>query len=58
MRRLRRRLGDDHTTRLQDLNVRCHVTAANNFLDWLADEELTLGICTQPDLEQIGRAHV
>lgn len=43
MRRLRRRLGDDHTTRLQDLNVRCHVTAAGNFLDWLGGEGLTLG---------------
>ncbi|MFB7501705.1 hypothetical protein ACFC09_44875 [Streptomyces sp. NPDC056161] len=52
MRRLRRRLGDDHTTRLQDLNVRCHVTAANNFIDWLGGEGLTLGTCTQTDLER------
>lgn len=32
MRQLRCRLSDDHGTRLQDLNVRCNVTAANNFL--------------------------
>ncbi|WP_055632853.1 hypothetical protein [Streptomyces griseoruber] len=52
MRRLRRRLGEDHTTRLQDLNVRCHVTAADSFLTWLNREGLTLGTCTQPDLER------
>ncbi|WP_243745118.1 hypothetical protein [Streptomyces hainanensis] len=33
LRRLRRRLGEEHAIRLQDLNVRCHVTAAGNFLD-------------------------
>ncbi|WP_245699950.1 hypothetical protein [Streptomyces roseifaciens] len=52
MRRLRRRLGEDHTTRLQDLNVRCHVTAADSFLTWLNREGLTLETCTQPDLER------
>ncbi|MFI2207907.1 site-specific integrase [Streptomyces sp. NPDC020192] len=52
LRRLRRRLGGEHTTRLQDVNVRCHVTAADNFLTWLTREGLTLGICTQPDLER------
>ncbi|WP_344597620.1 site-specific integrase [Streptomyces violaceusniger] len=52
LRRLRRRLGEEHTTRLQDLNVRCHVTAADNLLTWLAREGLTLGTCTQPDLER------
>jgi hypothetical protein len=52
VRRLQRRLGDDHTTRLQDLNVRCHVTAAGNFLTWLTSAGLTLGNCTQPDLER------
>ncbi|MER6356602.1 hypothetical protein ABT186_33535 [Streptomyces sp. NPDC001634] len=52
LRRLRRRLGEDHTTRLQDLNVRCHITAADNFLTWLVGEGLTLGTCTQPDLER------
>ncbi|MEU5105199.1 site-specific integrase [Streptomyces sp. NPDC021354] len=52
LRRLRRRIGDQHTTQLQDLNVRCHVTAANNFLTWLAAEGFTLGTCTQADLER------
>jgi hypothetical protein len=52
MRRLRRRLAEDHVTRLQDLNVRCHVTAADSFLTWLNSEGLTLGTCTQPDLER------
>ncbi|MCX4581214.1 site-specific integrase [Streptomyces sp. NBC_01571] len=52
MRRLRRRLGEGHATRLQDLNVRCHVTAADSFLTWLNSEGLTLGTCTQPDLER------
>ncbi|WP_331763202.1 site-specific integrase (plasmid) [Streptomyces sp. NBC_01590] len=52
LRRLRRRIGDLHTTQLQDLNVRCHVTAAHNFLIWLAAEGLTLGTCTQADLER------
>ncbi|WP_431981333.1 hypothetical protein [Streptomyces qinglanensis] len=52
MRRLRRRLGEDHTTRLQDLNVRCHVTAADSFLTRLNREGLTLGTCTRPDLER------
>jgi len=52
LRRLRRRLGEDHTTRLQDLNVRCHVTAAANFLDWLAGNGLTLNTCTQPHLDR------
>ncbi|MFD0526065.1 hypothetical protein ACFQ1I_00515 [Kitasatospora arboriphila] len=52
LRRLRRRIGEQHTTQLQDLNVRCHVTAADNFLTWLAGERLTSGSCTQPDLER------
>jgi hypothetical protein len=52
LRRLRRRLGEDHTSRLQDLNVRCHVTAADNFLTWLASHGLGLDACTQPDLER------
>jgi hypothetical protein len=51
LRRLRRRIGDQHTTQLQDVNVRCHVTAADNFLTWLAAEGLALGTCTQADLE-------
>ncbi|WP_204249052.1 site-specific integrase [Nocardia arizonensis] len=52
LRRLRDRLGDNHTTRLQDLNLRCHVTAADNFLTWLAEQELTLSSCAQADLER------
>lgn len=32
--------------------MRCHVTAADNFLTWLAAEEPTLGTCTQADLER------
>ncbi|MFC4606910.1 hypothetical protein ACFO9E_03590 [Streptomyces maoxianensis] len=34
------------------MNVRCHVNAAGNFLAWLAGEGLTLGTCTQADLER------
>ncbi|MER5935559.1 hypothetical protein [Streptomyces sp. NPDC002054] len=43
-----RRLRRPH---LQALNVRCHVTATANFLDWLAGNGLTLSDCTQADLE-------
>ncbi|MFJ2008339.1 site-specific integrase [Streptomyces chartreusis] len=56
LRRLRRRLGEGHTTHLQALNVRCHVTASANFLDWLASNGLTLGTCTQAAVEQWGSA--
>ncbi len=52
VRRLRQRLGEAHATHLQALNVRCHVTAAASFLDWLAAENLTLASCTQPDLDR------
>ncbi len=52
LRRLRRRLGTAHASHLQALNVRCHTTAAVNFLDWLASRNLTLAACTQPDLDQ------
>jgi hypothetical protein len=52
LRRLRRRLGTAHTSRLQALNGRCHTTAAVNFLDWLANRNLTLAGCTQLDLDQ------
>jgi hypothetical protein len=52
LRRLRRRLGIAHTSRLQALNVRCHTTAAVNFLDWLANRNLTLASCIQLDLDQ------
>lgn len=52
LRRLRRRLGEDHTTHLQALNVRCHVTAAVNFLDWLATNASTLNTCTQAHVDR------
>lgn len=52
LRRLRRRLGDAHASHLQALNVRCHVTAAAGFLDWLTAQGLTLAACTQPDLDR------
>jgi hypothetical protein len=52
LRRLRQRLGAAHATHLQALNIRCHLTAATNFLDWLAAENLTLASCTQPDLDR------
>ncbi|MET9387461.1 hypothetical protein ABZY09_42205, partial [Streptomyces sp. NPDC002928] len=32
--------------------MRCHVTAADNFLTWLAADGITLGTCTQADLER------
>jgi hypothetical protein len=52
LRRLRGRLGADHATHLQMANVRSHITAAANFLDWLSSRGLTLTTCTQPDLDQ------
>ena len=52
LRRLRRRIGEQHVSHLQALNVRCHVTAAANFLDWLAAGEVTLASCTQADLDR------
>lgn len=51
LRRLRQRLGERHTTRLQDLNVRCHVTAAAGLLDWLSARARALADCTQADLD-------
>ena len=52
LRKLRQRLREAPTTRLQDLNIRCHVTAAANFLDWLAGQGLTLAACSQGDLDR------
>jgi hypothetical protein len=52
LRRLRQRLGTAHATHLQILNVRCHVTAATGFLDWLTAQDLTLSSCAQPDLDR------
>jgi hypothetical protein len=36
---------------LQDLNVRCHVTAAAGFLDWLSARDRPLADYTQADLD-------
>ena len=52
LRRLRQRSRTTHATYLQVVNVRCHVTAAASFLDWLAAEGLALSSCTQPDLDR------
>jgi len=52
LRRLRQRLAETHATHLQVLNVRCHVSAATSFLDWLAAGDITLASCTQPDLDR------
>lgn len=51
LRKLRTRLRDAPATRLQVNNVRNHVTAAADFLDWLAARGLTLGSCRQGDLD-------
>ncbi|HEX6683525.1 MAG TPA: hypothetical protein VF062_12045 [Candidatus Limnocylindrales bacterium] len=51
LRRLRNRLRGNHVTHLQALNIRCHITAAVNFLDWLGSRNLTLPACTQVDLD-------
>jgi len=55
LRRLRQRLarrGGTRATHLQALNLRCHVTAAANFLAWLRRQGRTLATCTQADLER------
>jgi hypothetical protein len=52
LRRLRGRLGAGQATHLQMANVRSHITAAVNFLDWLVGRGLILTTCTQPDLDQ------
>lgn len=52
LRKLRNRLRDAPATRLQVTNVRTHVTAAANFLDWLAGQDLTLDSCRQGDLDR------
>ncbi|WP_405961960.1 hypothetical protein OG713_44310 [Streptomyces sp. NBC_00723] len=51
LRPLRTRLRGAPTTRLQAVNVRSHVTAAADFLNWLHAHGLTLATCTQADLE-------
>jgi hypothetical protein len=52
LRRLRQRLRGGRASHLQCLNVHSHITAAVNFLDWLAGGGLTLATCTQPDLDR------
>ena len=52
LRKLRQRLRGSPATYLQALNVRCHVTAAARFLDWLAGQGLALASCGQGDLER------
>lgn len=51
LRRLRHRARATHVTHLQAVNVRCHITAAVNFLDWLTERNLTLATCTQAKLD-------
>jgi hypothetical protein len=43
---------DARASHLQCLNVRSHITAAVNFLDWLAGNGVMLSSCTQPDLDR------
>jgi len=52
LRRLRQRLRGAHATGLQCTNVRSHIAAAADFLDWLTNRSLTLASCTQADLDQ------
>lgn len=51
LRRLRRRNNGRPTSRQQALRIRSHARAANAFLDWLQAHTLTLGTCTQADLD-------
>ena len=52
LRRLRSRLQGRPASRQQVKNVRDQVTAAAAFLDWLEARGLTLGTCTQAELDQ------
>ena len=52
LRRLRGRLDGRPASRQQAKNVHDHVAAAAAFLDWLTARGLTLGTCTQADLDQ------
>lgn len=52
LRRLRARLNGSPTTHLQALNVRCHITAAADFLGWLAGHDLALQTCTQAEVDR------
>jgi hypothetical protein len=52
LRRLRGRLDGRPASRRQAKNVHDHVAAAAAFMDWLTARGLTLGTCTQADLDQ------
>ena len=52
LRRLRSRLQGRPASRQQVKNIRDQVTAAAAFLDWLEARGLTLGTCTQAELDQ------
>lgn len=52
LRRLRGRLDGRPASRQQVKNVHDQVTAAAAFLDWLQERGLTLGACTQAELDQ------
>jgi hypothetical protein len=51
LRRLLSRNNGRPTSRQQALRIRSHARAANAFLDWLEAHTLTLGTCTQADLD-------
>ncbi|MFN2495743.1 MAG: hypothetical protein ABR608_07535 [Pseudonocardiaceae bacterium] len=52
VRRLRSRNNGRPTSRQQALRIRSHARAASAFLDWLDTHNLTLGSCTQADLDR------
>ena len=52
LRRLRGRNNGRPTSRQQALRIRSHARAAGAFLDWLEAHNLTLGSCTQADLDR------
>jgi hypothetical protein len=52
LRRLRGRNHGRPTSRQQALRIRSHARAAGAFLDWLEAHNLTLGGCTQADLDR------
>jgi hypothetical protein len=52
LRRLRGRNNARPTSRQQALRIRNHARAAAAFLDWLGAQNLTLGGCTQADLDR------
>jgi hypothetical protein len=54
LRRLRSRNNGRPTSRQQALRIRSHTRAASAFLDWLEAHNLTLGSCTQADLDRWG----